>query len=269
MMLVIRAQEQVGYREIVGEQNEGNLKLLRFGLLSLEPGKAYTHQSDDCETVLVLLQGGCTISVSGTSFEGLTRENVFKEKATAVYVPVGAEYTVVNTASGETEIAVCRTPATERFKPFVVKPEDVWSRPVGKDNFLREVHDIVVKNAEGRVGRIIVGETFNLPGNWSSYPPHKHDDYQSGIEACMEEVYHYRMAPEQGFGFQSIYTTDGSLDEVFRVKHKDSFMIPYGYHPVCAAAGYQLYYLWFMAGETDRTMIPNDDPAHSWVRQES
>lgn len=268
MMLVIRGQEKNGYQEIVGQQNEANLKLLQFGMLALQAGESYKAKSDDCETVLVLLQGNCNVQAGAEKFDALSRESVFKQKATAVYVPVGAEFTVENTFSGVTEVAVCRTPTTEKFEPFVVSPDDVWSREVGKDNFLREVHDIVVKNAEGRVHRIIVGETFNKPGNWSSYPPHKHDDYQPGVEACMEEVYHYRLNPDQGFGFQSIYTTDGSIDEVFRVKNKDSFMIPNGYHPVCAAAGYELYYLWFMAGETDRVMIPNDDPVHGWVRKD-
>jgi 5-deoxy-glucuronate isomerase len=265
--MLLRAVEQPGYQDIVGADNAARLKWLRFGLLRLHPGESFTGETETHEVVLVLLEGACDIEAGEASFSGLTRENVFQEKATAVYVPIATTYTVKNTGVKPMEVAVCKAPADTKYSPFIVRPEEVWDRPVGRDNFLRHVHDIVVKNAEGNVQRIIVGETFNLPGNWSSYPPHKHDDYKPGVEACMEEVYHYRLNPSHGFGLQSLYTADGSTDEVYRVQDKDTFMIPYGYHPVCAGAGYELYYLWVMAGDVDRVMIPNDDPQHTWVRQ--
>ncbi|MCL6516933.1 5-deoxy-glucuronate isomerase [Alicyclobacillus sp.] len=266
-MLLIRASQTSGYREVVGRENAAGLKWLRFGLLELEPGQTYEGKTADEEAVLVLLSGRCDIHAAGRSYAGLARADVFAERATAVYVPVNAPFAVTNTGDGRLEVAVCLAPASEAHEPFVVRPDEVLVKTVGRDNFERQVHDIVVQNAEGRVQRIIVGETFNPSGNWSSYPPHKHDDYQPGVEACMEEVYHYRLKPEQGFGLQAIYTSDRSLDEVYRVAHKDTFLIPRGYHPVCAAAGYQLYYLWVMAGDIDRVMIPHDDPLHAWVRQ--
>ncbi|MCL6633641.1 MAG: 5-deoxy-glucuronate isomerase [Alicyclobacillus herbarius] len=264
-MLLVKGQEFSGYREMVGEQNEGGLRFLRFGVLKLEPGATHQGQFADVETVLLLLSGQCDITSGGETYQGLSRTDVFAERATAVYVPVRAAFTVTNTGNTPLEVAVCQAPATEEHRPFLVTPDDVKPRLVGKDNYSRYVHDVVVKEAEGKVQRIIVGETFNLPGNWSSYPPHKHDDYQPGVEACMEEVYYYRLKPQQGFGLQAIYTADRSLDEVYRVEHGDVFLIPRGYHPVCAAAGYELYYLWVMAGDIDRVMIPHDDPAHAWV----
>ncbi|MHB1628021.1 MAG: 5-deoxy-glucuronate isomerase [Bacilli bacterium] len=266
-MFLNKAKEQTGYREIVGDDNGLNLKFLRFGLLTLAQGETYTGRMTGCEGVLVLLSGSMDVTVGDAEFTGLKRQDVFTGKAAAVFVPAGSSFSVINAGGASVEAAICRTPADQAFDPFVVRPDEVWSRQVGKDNYRREVHDIVVKNAEGRVQRIIVGETFNPPGNWSSFPPHKHDDYKPDVEACMEEVYHYRMNPRQGFGLQSIYTGDRSLDEVYRVEDGDTFMIPYGYHPVCAAGGYQLYYLWFMAGETGRAMIPSDDPRHAWVRE--
>ncbi|GMA51649.1 5-deoxy-glucuronate isomerase [Alicyclobacillus contaminans] len=236
-------------------------------MLRLAPGQSHKANTGKLETVLVLQQGKCQISAGDEHYGGLSRESVFAEKASAVYVPIETDYVVENVGDTTLEVAVCMAPADTKHAPFLVRPDDVWDRTVGRDNFARQVHDIVVKNAEGRVQRIIVGETFNPPGNWSSYPPHKHDDYKPGVEACMEEVYFYRLHPEQGFGLQSIYTADRKLDETYRVEHGDTFLIPYGYHPVCAGAGYQLYYLWVMAGDIDRVMIPNDDPAHTWVRQ--
>jgi 5-deoxy-glucuronate isomerase len=266
-MLLVKGQEHTGYRELVGKENAGNLKFLRFGVLRLNPGERYSGRAEDVETVLMLLAGRCDVQVEDREFLGLKRQDVFVEKATAVYVPVAADFTVTNTGDGLLEVAVCQAPADKRFTPFMVTPDQVQPRLVGKDNYSRYVHDVVVKEAEGKVQRIIVGETFNLPGNWSSYPPHKHDDYQPGVEACMEEVYYYRLKPRQGFGLQAIYTADRSLDEVYRVEHGDVFLIPYGYHPVCAAAGYELYYLWLMAGDIDRVMIPHDDPTHAWVHR--
>ncbi|MCL6627669.1 5-deoxy-glucuronate isomerase [Alicyclobacillus shizuokensis] len=264
-MLLVKSQEFTGYRELVGSTNPGGLRLLRFGVLRLGPGERHQGQFADVETVLLLLSGQCEVEVGGATYRSLQRSDVFAERATAVYVPVRASFTVSNTGPGPLEVAVCQAPASEEHTPFVVRPEEVKPRLVGRDNYSRYVHDVVVKEAEGKVQRIIVGETFNLPGNWSSYPPHKHDDYQPGVEACMEEVYYYRLKPRQGFGLQAIYTKDRSLDEVHRVEHGDVFLIPRGYHPVCAAAGYELYYLWVMAGDIDRVMIPHDDPDHAWV----
>ncbi|GGJ02124.1 5-deoxy-glucuronate isomerase [Alicyclobacillus cellulosilyticus] len=265
-MLLIRHVPHIGYREVVGPDN-GVLRLLRFGTLTLPAGEAFTAETGEDEAVLVLLSGRANVQVDGWTFSGLSRQDVFTERATAVYVPRATQYTVHNEGDGVLELAVCRTPAPVRYEPFLVTPQDVQAREVGRDNWRRSVHDIVVANAEGRVHRIIVGETFNPPGNWSSYPPHKHDTYQPGVEACMEEVYYYRLRPRQGFGLQHIYTADRSLDEAHAVRHGDVFLIPHGYHPVCAAGGYELYYLWLMAGETDRVMIPHDDPAHAWVKQ--
>jgi 5-deoxy-glucuronate isomerase len=183
-----------------------------------------------------------------------------------VYLPIESTFKVINTGTEELHAALCGTPSPTNYEPLMVQPNEVWARAVGQDNWHREVHDIVVKNAEGRVHRIIVGETFNDPGNWSSYPPHKHDHFEQGVEANMEEVYYYRLNPAQGFGVQSIYTNDGSRNEAYRVQDGDTFLVPGGYHPVCAGGGYRLYYLWMMAGETDRVMIPHDDPNHQWLK---
>jgi 5-deoxy-glucuronate isomerase len=108
---------------------------------------------------------------------------------------------------------------------------------------------------------LLVGETFNPPGNWSSYPPHKHDGRDG--EPRLEEVYHYRIDPPQGFGHQTLYTSDGeSVTHV--VRDGDAVLLPYGYHPVAAAPGYRLYYLWALAG-AERRMALYEDPQHKWV----
>jgi 5-deoxy-glucuronate isomerase len=114
--------------------------------------------------------------------------------------------------------------------------------------------------------KLLVGETYNIPGGWSSYPPHKHDVYSPGEEVCLEEIYHFRIDPPQGFGFQRIYSPERDLDEAYSIENGDTVIIPCGYHPVAAAPGYTLYYLWGLAGEK-REMRPREDPGHAWVNQ--
>jgi 5-deoxy-glucuronate isomerase len=119
--------------------------------------------------------------------------------------------------------------------------------------------------------RLILGETFTTAGNWSSFPPHKHDTLALPDEVAQEELYIYKIRPEQGFGIQYWYTTSdspfGALDEVAAVRENDITLMPYGYHPVAAPPGYDVYYLWFMAGAV-REMRPNEDPRHRWLKTE-
>jgi 5-deoxy-glucuronate isomerase len=111
---------------------------------------------------------------------------------------------------------------------------------------------------------LIIGETFNPPGNWSSSPPHKHDRDDPPREEKFEEVYFYRLDPPQGFALQRVYSADGDLDVCYAVKHNDAVVLPRGYHPVVAAPGYRLYYLWVLAGQS-RNPVWSEDPAHSWI----
>lgn len=190
--------------------------------------------------------------------------NVFDGKATAVYIPPNSNYKM--TAESQLEIAILSAPGGDNKEPVLITPSDVKVKKVGKGNFRREVHDIIVDNISFTPKYLLVGETFNPPGNWSSYPPHKHDEKKLPDEVKLEEIYHYRISPEQGFGLQRIYTKNKKFDQTYVVKNKDTVVIPFGYHPVVAAPGYFLYYLWCLAGDI-RMMKPNDDPLHQWVKK--
>jgi 5-deoxy-glucuronate isomerase len=252
-----------GYKDIIPEKNP-YLNYLAFGRLQLKSGEDYSGKTGGYETALVLLSGRASVACEGQQWSGLGgRSNVFEGKATAVYVPCQSEYTVH--AESDAVIAVCKVKADQKFAPFVVGPEEVVVHQRGKNTWQREVHDIIADNAEGRVQRMILGETFNQAGHWSSYPPHKHDGEFYPEEPNLEEVYHYQVNPEQGFGVQLHYTKDGSIDQAYIIRHGDSFAIDKGYHPVSAAGGYQVYYLWFMAGEEGRTLKPYEDPDHKWL----
>jgi 5-deoxy-glucuronate isomerase len=114
-------------------------------------------------------------------------------------------------------------------------------------------------------------EVYTPSGNWSSYPPHKHDvhreDEQGNIvEADLEEIYFYKMEQADGYAYQRVYTGDGRLDELLMARHNDLVLVPEGYHPVVSAHGYTTYYLNFLAGSA-QSLANTDDPAYTWVKE--
>ena len=125
------------------------------------------------------------------------------------------------------------------------------------------MHDVIADTVHAQ--RLLVGETFNEPGQWSSFPPHKHDGTDG--EPALEEVYYYRFDKPDGFGFQGLYTSDGDERAVL-LRHGAIVGIPGGYHPVCAAPGYRLYYLWALVGN-ERKLAMHEDPAHVWLHTRS
>jgi 5-deoxy-glucuronate isomerase len=110
---------------------------------------------------------------------------------------------------------------------------------------------------------LLVTEVLTPAGNWSSYPPHKHDIDDPPTETYLEETYYHRMARPEGFAVQLVYTDDHSLDEAIQVRDGDVVLVPRGYHPVAAGPGYDLYYLNVMAGPRRRWLVTTD-PAHRW-----
>ena len=227
--------------------------------LQLPAGGEERYLNPDEETVLVLQDGEGTLSAAGETWH-VRRKNVFAERATALYLPPGIELAVKADLPLEA-ILISATAVNPNGKPVLAGPDDVVVNQRGKGHYTREVHDIFVRDPYVR--RLMVGETFNPPGHWSSYPPHKHDGRNG--EPRIEEVYHYRVDPPNGFGNQMIYTSDGE-SVTHQVHDGDAVLVPYGYHPVSAAPGYRLYYLWGMAGE-ERRMALYEDPSHSWIHQ--
>lgn len=247
---------------------EAGLAQLGLEVVRLGPGERHAGESRDREIAAVILSGVVNASVSGQRFEGLgTRADVFAGKATAVYIPAGVSFALEAAGDGPAEIALCSAPGGEpgAFSPYVVTPDQVIVHHRGKGNFRRQVHDIIDHNRPAH--RLVVGETFNEPGMWSSYPPHKHDVDQPPVEYKMEEIYLFKVDPPQGFGVQALYSKDPTrpLNEAHIVRPDDAVALPYGYHPVAAAPGYRLYYLWFLSG-SNRTLVPHDDPVHAWVK---
>jgi 5-deoxy-glucuronate isomerase len=261
MDLLIRKEMQTGHNEILAA-DDLRLEYLSFDFIRLSEGEMHQDSLADREATFVVVSGRCNFEVAGSRYEGIGgRANPFEGKAFAVYAPVGADYRVE--ALSDLEIAVCFSKASVRKAPLLITPDQVKEKVVGKGNWQRSVYDIV--DASVDACRLLVGETINPPGNWSSAPPHRHDVDNLPEEVNLEEAYFFRVDPPQGFGVIRVYNDELSLDETYSVQNDDLVLIPEGYHPVAALAGYRVYYLWMLAGEK-RMLQPRDDPRHAWVK---
>lgn len=147
----------------------------------------------------------------------------------------------------------------------MITPDDVAIEIRGAGNASREIRHVI--KPEFPADKLLVVEVITPSGNWSSYPPHKHDIHDMPRESDLEEIYYYRIDSTDGFGLQRLYTADASLDEAWVIRDGDLLLVPYGYHAFAMAQGYTGYYLNVLAGdEPVRTMQPSDDPHHAWVR---
>ncbi len=159
-------------------------------------------------------------------------------------------------------MAVGFAPAEGRYPVRFIKPEDVEIEIRGGHNATRQISHIL---DPGDAEKLLCVEVYTPSGNWSSYPPHKHDIQNPPEEVDLEEIYHYRFQPDNGWALQRLYNDDRSLDEVLKVGDGDTVLVREGYHPVVTAPGYDAYYLNFLAGETP-SWIARDEPDLAWVR---
>ena len=236
-----------------GERGAREITSLR---LRLAAGATHKYHLAGEETVLVLQEGRGTFTTPDGSWT-LSRSNVFDERASGIYLPPGAQLTVH--AETPIEAILFSTPAANGGRAAAITAGDVEVNARGKGTYAREVHNLFVSDPHAK--RLMVGETYNPPGHWSSFPPHKHDGKDG--EPVLEEVYYYRISPPQGFGQQMLYAADGEC-HTHTVKDGDAVLLPYGYHPVSAPPGYKLYYLWALAGP-DRKIALHEDPTHTWI----
>ena len=241
---------------VLQRRGERGARELTSARLCLRPGTTTTFMRPDEETIVVLQEGRGTFATPALT-RAVSRTGVFAERATAMYLPPGVTATI--SADTDLEAILVSAPCSDKGSVAIVGPNDVTVNPRGRGTYARDVHDIFVRDPYAR--RLMVGETFNPPGHWSSFPPHKHDGRNG--EPFLEEVYHFRVSPAHGFGHQMLYTEDGEA-VTHQVRDGDAVLLPYGYHPVSSPPGYSLYYLWAMAGE-QRQLALYEDPAHRWI----
>jgi len=242
-------------------REEAGWEWMSFFVRRLIPGTAWEFEAKNEEAILVLLGGQCLANWGEGEVSIGQRKNVFDGFPYALYLPSTSH--VILKAQTICEVAECRVPSDARFEPKLITPRDVVSGLRGGENTSRQIVDIV--RPEFPADRLIAVEVYTPGGNWSSYPPHKHDVHNPPQEVALDEIYYYRIDHPEGFAFQNLYNPRTSRDLTLKVRDGDAVLVRDGYHPVVAGPGYNVYYLNFLAG-TSRTMAVVEDPERAWVR---
>lgn len=234
-----------------------------FGLYHLAPGESVAEDTGDREVILVLVEGKAEISGAGQAFGELgERMSVFeRKKPHCVYVPNGARWNAK--ATTDCTLAVCSAPGRGGHEAGVIT--DIGFEERGKGANTRYIHPIAMEDKD-IADSLLVTEVFTPSGNWSSYPPHRHDEDDYPNMTYLEETYYHRLNPKQGFGFQRVFTEDGELDETMAVADGDVVLVPKGHHPCGAPYAYEMYYLNVMAGPMRKWRFKNH-PDHDWIAQ--
>ena len=225
-------------------------------VLGLAPGGSHTFGTGADEAVLLPLAGSCAVECDGERF-GLTgRADVFAGPADFVYLPRDARVRVSSQAGGRFAVASAR--AGERLPPRYGPAAEVPVELRGAGACSRRVHNFCMPGVFG-ADRLIACEVITPAGNWSSYPPHKHDVDRPG-ESVLEEIYYFQIAAGPagpGVGYQRVYgTADRPADLLAEVRDGDVVLIPHGFHgPSMAVPGYHMYYLNVMAGPGERAWL--------------
>ncbi|HEY8340447.1 MAG TPA: 5-deoxy-glucuronate isomerase [Egibacteraceae bacterium] len=235
-------------------------------VLDLAPGGAHTFATGPDETLVLPLSGGCVVACEGERFVLDGRPDVFAGPSDFAYVPRDA--TVTLSSDGGARVALPAARAQRRLPPRRVAADDVAIELRGAGACSRAVRNFATPEALD-ADAVIACEVVTPAGNWSSYPPHKHDEARPG-ETQLEEIYYFVVADGPagpGVAYQRVYgTPERPVDVLAEVRSGDVVLIPHGWHgPSMATPGYDLYYLNVMAGP-ERAWRICDDPAHAWVR---
>jgi 5-deoxy-glucuronate isomerase len=257
---------------------------------TLTPGGQVSLPAGDGEVIVVPLRGGLDVMAVDHAGERHAarlagRESVFAGPSDVAYVPWGASLTVRNTGEGPARVALCGAKAGKRREPPPFRHLAAADVPVelrGAGRASRLVRNFGVPQVLD-AGSIIACEVITPGGNWSSYPPHKHDEEREGLETELEEIYYFEVRAERGgaagaecggaadpVAYQRVYgTEERPIDVLAEVRSGDVVLVPHGWHgPAMAPPGYDLYYLNVMAGPgATRAWLICDDPAHEWVRE--
>ena len=239
-------------------------------VVCLEPSQSVALSGGDAEFLVLPLSGGCTVEADGQTFAITGRESVFTDITDYLYVPRDTDITISSDEGAR--LALPGAKATADLPLRYCPRTEVGTGLRGAGPSSRQVNNYALGNAVD-TSHLLACEVLTPGGNWSSYPPHKHDEH-TDVERVLEEIYFYQVRPgagdAQGFALQRIYPSPGhDIDVCTEVRDGDIVVMPYGYHgPSVAAPGYDLYYLNVMAGPAeDSVWLMTDDPHHTWIRQ--
>ena len=235
---------------------------LTFRVIRLQPGERYVEATGGDEVALVPLQGAGTLSAGGQQW-AVARESVFTQLPHVLYVPPGQEIRVE--ASSMFEFALGGAPASGQYPVRLFTPEEQRVEVRGGGPAVREVHHTLAWPLPAE--RLILFEVYVPGGAWSGWPPHCHD--RVGNSPYLEEIYYYRIQPENGVAFHRNYRRDTDFDEVIPARHGDCVLVTQGFHPVAATPGSNIYFLNYLAGDPQneaRDYRPFEDPDTTWIK---
>jgi 5-deoxy-glucuronate isomerase len=266
-----------GWQTVVDESTPG-WKHTGLRVAELGVGEELTLPSDGLERILVPLGGSFSVTHAGIGPSETVlltgRASVFDGPTDVLYLSSVATATV----TGRGRIAIAEAPTVNVYPTAYVSREDVPVELRGAGRSSRQVHNFGTPGVLA-ADKLIVCEVITPAENWSSYPPHKHDENLPGRESRLEEIYYFESAVSKGltapeaadpFGYMRTYSSGaGDIDIMAEVRTGDVGLVPFGWHGPCVAApGYDLYYLNVMAGpDPERAWLISDDPAHGWIRQ--
>ena len=230
-------------------------------IVALAPGGRFSNDTGPDEVIVLPLSGGCTVEAGDDGATLTGRRSVFDGISDLAYIPRSTELTITSPGGGRFALATARAGQERPFRYVAADQVPVELRGAG--NCSRQVNNFGTPEVLD-ADRLIACEVLTPSGNWSSYPPHKHDEHRPGQESVLEEIYYFEVAGD-GMAYQRVYGPD--IDVLAEVRSGDAVLIPHGWHgPSMATPGYDLYYLNVMAGPGERIWLICDDPAHAWVR---
>jgi 5-deoxy-glucuronate isomerase len=238
-------------------------------VLDLAPDGEHRLDTGPDEVLVVPLSGGLVVECDGHTISLTGRTGVFAGPTDVGYLPLGVTADLRSEGGGR--FALCSARASRRLPVRHIAAASVPVELRGAGRCSRQVNNFGTADVLD-ADAIIACEVITPGGNWSSYPPHKHDE-SSAVETELEEIYYFEVAPgpqgQPGLAYHRVYgTPDRPIDVLAEVRDGDVVLVPHGWHgPSIAAPGHDLYYLNVMAGPGDeRAWRIVDDPAHAWVR---
>jgi 5-deoxy-glucuronate isomerase len=234
---------------------------MSFSVRRLLPEETYATSTENEEAAFVILGGTCCADWGSGEVKIGERTDVFTGFPYTIYLP--SQNRILFTADKVCEIAECRVPSTAKLQPRVIRPSDVTSTLRGGGNASRQIIDIMPPSFPA--DRLMVVEVYTPGGNWSSYPPHKHDVHNPPSEVDLDEIYYYRIREPQGFALQRLYSEKDRIGQTVQACDGDTVLVRSGFHPVVAGPGYDVYYLNFLAGSS-RSLSVTEDWQHVWIR---
>ena len=249
---------------------------ISFQVRHLDEQRSWAFTTGEHEMAIALLSGSIHVESDRGQWSHIgKRDSVFNGLPYALYLPRRTSLTIH--AETACEYAVALAPTDQDHEPRLVTPLDIEVEIRGGDNATRQINNIIPPGFPCH--RLVVVEVYTPSGNWSSYPPHKHDVHKTDpsgkvLEADLEEIYFYKLDRLEGYAFQRVYTAPESplhragfpIDTVLLARNNDVVLIPEGYHPVTSAPGYTTYYLNVLAGSA-QSLANSEDPRYVWIKE--